>query len=125
MLVLRSFASVLAGLAVVVLLSVATDLLMHRTGIIPDGPMWNPWHNALALLYRCAIQVLGGWVTARLAPRNPVRHAVILGFIGTAAALAGLIEMGGTYGPIWYPVALTVSALPTCWLGGWLRTRRA
>lgn len=125
MLWLRSIGAVLAGFAAVVILSIATDEIMHATGIIPRGAMWNPWHNALALAYRCVATVAGGWVTARLAPRNPIRHAVILGFIGTAVGIAGVIatwDMG--LGPRWYPIAVAVSGLPCCLIGGWLRQRR-
>lgn len=124
MLYLRSIGAVLAGFATVVILSIATDEIMHATGIIPRGAMWNPWHNLLALAYRCAATVAGGWVTARLAPRNPIRHAVILGFIGTAAGIAGVMatwDMG--LGPRWYPIAVAVTGFPCCLLGGWLRAR--
>jgi hypothetical protein len=33
----------------------------------------------LALVYRTVYGILGGYVTARLAPRAPMRHALILG----------------------------------------------
>ena len=95
MLILRSIGSVFAGLVVVVLLSTLTDEIMHATGIIPRGPMWNPWHNALALAYRCIFAVIGGWVTARLAPRNPMRHVIVLGVIGTALAILGVVATAG------------------------------
>ncbi|MCW3847172.1 hypothetical protein OF829_07960 [Sphingomonas sp. LB-2] len=125
MLILRSFGSVLAGFIVIVLLSTLTDQIMHATGIIPDGPMWNPWHNALALFYRCVFAVGGGWLTARLAPRNPMRHVVILGVIGTLLGVLGVVATAGMeLGPRWYPIALAISALPTCWLGGWLQQRK-
>src|SRR3569623_1029542 len=104
MLILRSFGSVLAGFAVIVLLSVGADEIMHASGILPRGPMWNPAHNALALFYRCVIAVLGGWVTARLAPRNPMRHAGILGAIGTLLGILGAAATAGRgFGPSWYP----------------------
>lgn len=125
MLVLRSFGSVLAGFAVVVILSIVTDEIMHATGIMPRGAMWDPWHNGLALAYRCAFTVAGGWVTARLAPRNPMRHAAILGFLGTIAGIAGVVATWDlNLGPRWYPIALAVTAFPMCWLGGWLRQRK-
>jgi hypothetical protein len=119
MLIVRSIGSVVAGFIIVVLLSTGTDAVMHATGIIPDGPMWNPWHNALALAYRVAFTVLAGYVTARLAPRNPMRHAAILGFLGTMAGIAGVLATWDqNLGPHWYPIALAVTAFPACWLGG-------
>lgn len=124
MLVLRSLGSVFAGLITVVLLSTLTDEIMHATGIIPRGPMWDSGHNALALGYRCLASVAGGYVTARLAPRNAMRHVVILGVIGTGLATLGVMATAGlNWGPRWYPIALAVTAFPTVWLGGRLARR--
>ena len=125
MTVLKSILAVLAGVVIVVALSTAVDLVMHATGIIPDGPMWNPWHNALALAYRCVIAVLAGWVTALIAPRAGEWHATILGLIGTALGVLGVVATWNlNYGPHWYPIALAATALPCCWLGGRLAMRR-
>jgi hypothetical protein len=120
----RSFIAVLAGLLIVVILSIATDEVMHATGIIPPGAMWNPWHNALALAYRSIFTVAGGYATARLAPRARMTHVVILALIGTAAGIAGVIATAGmNLGPRWYPIALAVTAFPLTWAGGWLYLR--
>lgn len=125
MLILRSIVAVIAGFATVVLLSILIDEIMHITGIIPRGAMWDPAHNALALLYRCVAAVAGGYVAAWLAPRNPMRHVIILAVIGTLLAILGVVATAGKgWGPSWYPIALAVTAFPTTWLGGWLRTRR-
>ena len=123
--VLRSIGAVVAGVIVVVVLSTLVDMVMHVTGIIPDGPMWNPWHNALALAYRCAIAVAAGWVTARIAARSSIGHSIALGVVGSALGVLGVIATWNlNYGPHWYPIALAVTALPCCWLGGWIAARR-
>jgi hypothetical protein len=125
MAIVRSVLAVLAGLVTVVLLSVVTDEIMHATGIIPRGAMWNPWHNALALAYRCVFTVAGGYVTARLAPAKPMTLVVILGLIGTAAGIAGVIATAGmNLGPRWYPIAIAVTGFPCVWLGGWIALRK-
>ena len=122
---LRSIGAVVAGVIVVVVLSNLVDMVMHATGIIPDGPMWNPAHNALALGYRCVIAVGAGWVTARIAARSPVGHAIALGVVGTALGVLGVVATWNlNYGPHWYPIALAVTALPCCWLGGWIAALR-
>lgn len=121
----RSLFAVIAGFAVVVMLSTGTDELMHSTGVIPRGAMWNPWHNLLALAYRSLFAAAGGFVTAWLAPRARMRHVVILAVIGLFGGVAGLMATWGlNYGPSWYPIALAVTAFPTVWLGGWLYLRR-
>lgn len=124
MTILRSVVAILAGVILIVVASTAVDLVMHATGIIPDGPMWPWWQNALALGYRCVIAVIGGWLTARLAPSAGERHATILGLIGLALGTLGVVATWNlNYGPHWYPIALAATALPCCWLGGRLARR--
>jgi len=74
----------------------------------------------LALSYRIVDTILGGFVTARLAPRAPMRHVMVLGLIGLAAGTAGAIVAitRGDLGPNWYPIAIAVTAYPCTWLGG-------
>jgi len=81
----------------------------------------------LATAYRLVFTVLGGYMTAALAPRAPMTHVVILGTIGALAATAGAVSTwnaGPEFGPHWYPVLLVVTALPCVWAGGVLRMRR-
>jgi hypothetical protein len=122
---LRSVGAVLAGFILVVVTHNGTDEIMHSTGIIPRGAMWDPWLNLLALGYRCLFTVAGGFVTAWLAPRARMRHVIILAVIGTLGGIAGvLVSWNLNLGPRWYPIALAITAFPTVWLGGWLYERR-
>ena len=78
----------------------------------------------MATVYRTVYGILGAYLTARIARYRPMLHVTILGSLGLIASLAGAIatwDKVSTYGPHWYPVALVVLALPTAWLGGWLR----
>ncbi|HKH72773.1 MAG TPA: hypothetical protein VKA59_15540, partial [Vicinamibacterales bacterium] len=81
--------------------------------------------NALALSYRIIYTLLGGFITARLAPRAPMRHVMVLAQIevvaGTAGAVAAITQAG--FGPNWYPIAIAVTAYPCTWLGGRLGVR--
>lgn len=78
---LRSIGAVLAGFVVIFVLSVGVDQIFHSLRVYPPWgqPMWDPKLNLFALSYRLVIDTFGGWLTARLAPRNPMRHALILG----------------------------------------------
>lgn len=118
---MRSAAAVFAGFLSVLVLSLAIDQLLHVLQVYP--PWGQPMHaaslNLLALSYRIPIGVLAGWVTARLAPRSPMRHALVMGAIGLVlSSLGAVAAIRADLGPAWYPVALAVSALPCAWLGG-------
>lgn len=116
---LRSIGAVLAGLLTIFILSLGTDQVFHSFGVYPPWgqPMRATGLLLLALGYRFIYDVLGCYLTARLAPRAPMLHALILGGIGTVLSILGAIEMWNV-GPNWFPVALAASALPSAWLGG-------
>ncbi|HVL42029.1 MAG TPA: hypothetical protein VM348_07725 [Brevundimonas sp.] len=121
--ILASVLAVVAGLLTIAVLSTLTDMAMHVTGVFPPNgePMFEPELNALALAYRAAFTILGGYVTARLAPSSPGIHVLVLAGIGLAMGVLGVfVSMNVHLGPIWLPIALVVTAVPCVWLGGWL-----
>jgi len=124
----RSAGAIVLAMAAVVVLSLATDQLFHVLEVYPEWgqPMHEPGLNLLALSYRIVFGVLGGYVAARFAPRNPMRHALIVGFIGLVLSAAGAwAAIPMNLGPAWYPIALVITALPCAWLGGVLSTPRS
>jgi len=123
----RSTAAALAGFLLVVILSLATDQVLHVLQVYPPWgePMWDPRLNLLALAYRTIYTIASGYVTARLAPDRPMRHVIVVGVIGTIAATAGLVATWNLgFGPRWYPIALAITAFPCVYLGGALYIRR-
>lgn len=125
---LRSVGAVLAGFVVTAALSLATDVAMHATGVFPG---WGePMSDGLfiwASAYRIVYTVLGGYVTARLAPYRPMSHVLALGAAGIVVASAGAAatwNAGPAFGPRWYPLLLVATALPCVWAGGRLHARR-
>lgn len=124
----RSLGALAAGFVVTAALSLGVDVIMHGTGVFPGwGQPMSDGLFAWATVYRVAFTILGGYVTARLAPRRPLAHAVWLGAIGTVVATAGAAatwNAGPAFGPRWYPVLLVVTALPSVWVGGLLRARQ-
>jgi hypothetical protein len=123
----RSIVAVLAGFVVVAGLSVATDEIFHLLRVYPPWgvTMTNGWLFVLALSYRIVYTVLGGWITARLAPASPMKHVMVLAIIGLIGGAAGVaVAMGRSdLGPLWYPVAIFITAYPCTWLGGVMRVR--
>ncbi|MCX6956143.1 MAG: hypothetical protein NTV51_28745 [Verrucomicrobia bacterium] len=123
---LKSIGAVVAGLFFIIIVSTAVDIILHAAKVYP--PMGEPMTDALAVLassYRLAIGIAGAWLTARLAPDRPMRHALILGGIGIVLGLVGVVATWNLgLGPRWYAISLAVVALPQCWFGGWLYARR-
>ena len=125
---LKSIGAVMAGFVVTAVTSTAADMVMHAAGVFPAPPeiMSDPLF-ALAAAYRAVFTVAGGYVTARLAPDRPMRHAWILAAIGLAAGLGGVIAYsmigGGKLGPAWYALSIPLEAIPCVWLGARLAMR--
>jgi hypothetical protein len=122
----RSIAAVFLGFLAVVVLSLGTDEVLHLLQVYPpwDQPMPAPGQNLLALSYRILYTVLGGYITARLAPRSPMRHVWVLAAIGLVLGTAGAIATIPMHlGPSWYPIGIAATAIPCTWLGGALHHR--
>ena len=123
--ILRRIGAVLAGMLAVIILSIATDMVMHATGVFP--PLGEPMSDALFLLataYRIVYGVAGGYIAARLAPDRPMQHALVYGAIGLVVSIAGALatwNAGPAFGPRWYPLTLVATAMPCAWAGGRLR----
>ena len=127
----RSIGAVVAGFFATFALSVGTDAVLHAAGVFPAfGQPMSDLLFVLATVYRTIYTVAGGYITARLAPDRPMRHAMVLGAIGVAAATAGTVATWGRgpeFGPKWYPISLVVLALPSIWVGArlWARNVRS
>jgi hypothetical protein len=117
----RRVGAVLAGLLAIFIVTTATDVALHATGVFP--PLGQRMADALFLLataYRIVYGVAGSYLTARLAPDRPVQHALALGLIGVALSTAGAVVMWSA-GPPWYSLSIIAIALPCAWAGGTLR----
>jgi hypothetical protein len=122
---LGSIGAVIAGALTGVVLSIGTDIMLRAIGIFPAlGRAMSDSHFVLATAYRTIYGVIGGYVTARLAPTRPMLHALVLGSLGFVASIVGAVATWNSVpslGPHWYPIALIVLALPPAWAGGKLR----
>jgi MFS family permease len=124
----RSIGAVVAGFLGGAILSLATDAVLHATGVFP--PWGQPMSGSLfglATAYRTVFNILGCYIAARLAPRNPMKHALVIGAIGLVVSIIGAVatwNKGPEFGPHWYPVLLVVLCLPCAWIGGMLRERQ-
>lgn len=121
--ILKGIGAILAGMIFIVVSHTGTDFVLEKLGIFtpPSEGFHTTWMVVTATIYRSLYTVVGGYITAALAPEPRMRYVMILGIIGlvmsTLAAIA-TIQMG--IAPAWYPIALAVTALPCVWLGGLL-----
>jgi hypothetical protein len=123
---LKGIGAILAGMVFIVFSHTATDFVLESLGIFSpaDQGFHTTWLVVTATIYRCIYTVIGGYITAALAPSRPMRYVVILGLIGLVLGIiAAIVTIPMKLGPAWYPIALAVLALPCTWLGGKLKTR--
>lgn len=115
----QSIVAVVVGMLSIIVTTTAIDVLLHLAGFFP--PLRIPLNNRqglVALVYRIVISIAGAWLTAKLAPARPMKHALILGAIGTVLGGMGAVAtLGKGLGPAWYPILLAVLAIPQCWAG--------
>ena len=116
----RSVWAVVAGVLVIIGVTTLVDIVLHLVGVFP--PMNQPLDDRLSLIavsYRIVISVAGAWLTAKLAPEKPMKHALILGVVGVVLGTIGVLATWNKgMGPHWYPISLAVLAIPQCWAGG-------
>jgi hypothetical protein len=125
---IRSILAVLAGIAALTVTSFAieavVDPLLLRTfpHAIPNRAAIN--HNLPATMFQFAYTALciaaGGYVTAWLARRSPVRHAVIMGAVEVALTVWAMLSIPDQ-APLrnWiFGMAMTI---PAAWFGGLAR----
>ena len=116
----RSVWAVVAGILFIIVVTTLVDVLFHAVGVFPAMNVAIDDKQALiATSYRIVISIAGGWLTARLAPAAPMKHALILGGVGTLLGITGIaVTWNLGLGPRWYPISLAVLAFPQCWAGG-------
>jgi hypothetical protein len=112
---LRSLAALFAGLVVMFVMVIGCTRfavwLLHLKSGHPA-----PGYLALNVAYSLLAATAGGWVTARLAPRRPLLHGVVLAGI---VLLLGVLSYHGYHGgqPGWYQALMLIAPFG-CNIGG-------
>jgi hypothetical protein len=117
---LKSIGAVIAGLLFIGVTHSTIDAILENIGVLPKGNLYVSTGLILfVIFYRAVFSVLGCYLTAKLAPKNPMKHALILGGIGTILSATGAIVTADmNLGPAWYAWSLVAISLPVAWLGG-------
>ena len=98
---------------------------MRWATIANDGTVGSDPQLAVALAYRTAITVLGGWLAARLAPSHAAApRARSSAPSAPSSPPSCAVTACGSLGHNWYAMSLAILAMPSTALGGWLFTRR-
>lgn len=123
---LRSVLAILLGFVLIGALSIGTDAVirsMYPAAFTPAGGTSDPAVLVGALIYVSIYAIAGCYLTARLAPSHPMRHAMILGVLGLLFSIAGTMSRWSLTPP-WYNILGLVLVLPCAWIGGSLRERQ-
>lgn len=122
----RSAVAVATGFIVIGVLAFGTDALVRAqipSAYESSGRMesvaWLLFTQAYVFLYA----TIGCWLAARLAPDRPMRHALLLGWLGLAFNVVGSAAQWSTV-PVWYHVVALALVMPAAWLGGRIRERQ-
>ena len=124
--ILKSIGAVLAGLIFIGVTHTATDAILEGAGVLPKGHLnVGAGLILIVILYRAIFSIAGCYLTAKLAPRNPMKHSLILGAIGTVlSAVGAIVTANMNIGPAWYGWSLVAISLPIAWLAGKLYVAR-
>lgn len=117
--IFKSIGAILAGFVLGATLSVATDFLFDKLGIMSLDNFKETTAIILLVIivYRFVFNVMGCYLAAKLAPSKPMKHVIIMGIIGTVLSILGSFVMWDI-AIAWYNIAIILIALPSAILGG-------
>ena len=123
--ILRSILAIAVGFLLIGALAFGTGAALQSAGILPPAgePLTDAGPLVLETLYVAIYAIAGCWLAARLAPDRPMRHALILGFLGLAFNVMGAVATWGQR-PAWYILLNLALVLPYAWIGGRLREQQ-
>jgi hypothetical protein len=105
--IFRSIVAVIAGYAIMAAVVIALTVLIKR-----KAPQWmgargkpNATYIYTNLLYSFGAAMIGGFVTALIAPRSPLAHACMLAALVFVLAVVSAVQIGDKQ-PRWYQAAL-------------------
>ncbi|WP_226467495.1 hypothetical protein [Luteimonas panaciterrae] len=110
--ILRSLLAIALALAAVVVINLLGGELADWFGLPPGGDGRLAWDLGWVI----ASGTAAIWVAARAAPRAPRGHALAFFVMLLAAAVWGVVRMGGDY-PGWFCAGLVLTLPLQGWVG--------
>ena len=123
---MRSLLAVVLGYVVmlVAFLGAETALTAVAPELIPQkGKPTDPLYFVFQLTTGFFFIGIGGYVTALLAGRSEMKHALGLGALSIAMSIVSRLQYPGDE-PLWYSIALMFLAIPGALAGGYYRVRQ-
>ena len=129
----RSVLSVLAGIAVLTVVSFAIEaalgpLLLRAFPEALPGPealSSNPWVRALMFVYGSTCVAAGGYVAARVARRLPIKHAAAMGMIQAGLTIMAMLSPVGNHASRLQWIVTAILSIPVALVGGVVYKGRA
>jgi len=117
---IKGVLGVVAGIVTLSAMLFAMELLVDAIFGTADGAafMRNTPAMVLWLVWEGVSLAAGGFVTASIAPRHPVRYAVGMGTVQALMTLAAMVSVRDGAAPLWFWLAGIASMVPAAWLGG-------
>jgi peptidoglycan/LPS O-acetylase OafA/YrhL len=122
----RSLLALVLGYVVMLALQLGGDTAL--TAMAPDimplpGEPVDPAYFAYRLGSGFFFIALGGYVTALLAGRSEMKHALGLAALSITASILE-VQYYPTTQPLWYSIALMFLSIPSALAGGYYRVRQ-
>lgn len=120
---IRSVWAILTGFILIGVLNFGTEAIVQAMSPWAFDDMGGT--TSLPILLMSIVSsavygVVGCYITARLAPFSPMKHAMILGAIGVLTTAYLSYSLRG-HVPAWYSIINVALVLPLAWFGGRLR----
>ena len=119
----RSIAAIAIGFVMIFALNMATGLALSAVDpeLFPsDGRLTDPLALIISTVTVAIYGIAGCYLTARLAPAQPMKHALILGAMGLLVNIVFAFQFWGDV-PAWYLLLNLALVMPYAWIGGRLR----
>jgi hypothetical protein len=124
MAIVKSVLAVVGGIATFTVALLA--MMAAGDSLMGPEPEWINRSTATQLAWlawNVVSMVGGGYVTALIAPRAKVAHALVMGAIQALFTLVAMFTAGDTVTPVWLWVGGIVATVPAAWVGARLSAR--
>lgn len=116
----RSIAAVVVGFLLIGCLAFGTDMVLKSI-----RPEWFAENGAVSstpvllfmMVYVAIYAIAGCYLAGRIAPSNPMKHALILGVLGLLFNIMNTVTLWDT-APAWFHIASLALVMPYAWIGG-------